>query len=234
MDQDTDSIAGIKSPPKATKSLFHLSILLDVLGLSLSLFVGISFTLVNVVLVILSRLYSWREVRIKRFAIWGFVIVAFAQGGISYVNMLSGLSDLSIIHFAGSPGILLQGLAATLLVGAIYPITQIYQHEQDRKAGDRTISMLIGIRGSFILSGALFLCVDIILFNILPNKHFYIFILGQLPLIILFLIWMIESWKDATNVSFEKTMRFIILASILLNITFSILLYLKFMGLYMD
>jgi 1,4-dihydroxy-2-naphthoate octaprenyltransferase len=36
-------------------------------------------------------------------------------------------------------------IAASLLIGGFYPLTQIYQHRQDKEDGVRTLSMLLGL-----------------------------------------------------------------------------------------
>jgi 1,4-dihydroxy-2-naphthoate octaprenyltransferase len=37
-------------------------------------------------------------------------------------------------------------VAAGLLIGGFYPLTQVYQHDQDSKDGVTTISMLLGLQ----------------------------------------------------------------------------------------
>jgi 1,4-dihydroxy-2-naphthoate octaprenyltransferase len=45
MDQDEDSIGMIEKPPKATKELFYLTLILDGLAITLSLLVNLPFAL---------------------------------------------------------------------------------------------------------------------------------------------------------------------------------------------
>ena len=92
-------------------------------------------------------------------------MVSLAQGGISFYNMFVGIQGLK--YFPSIDTVLgLQILCASLFVAAIYPITQIYQHEEDRLNGDKTISMALGIRGSLVFSALLFLLSNVLLFYI--------------------------------------------------------------------
>ena len=42
-------------------------------------------------------------------------------------------------------------IASSLLIGGFYPLTQIYQHEEDYNDGVITISYLLGYKGTFFL-----------------------------------------------------------------------------------
>ena len=47
-------------------------------------------------------------------------------------------------------------MASSLLIGGFYPLTQIYQHEEDIKDGVKTISYKLGYRGTFIFTGIIY------------------------------------------------------------------------------
>src|SRR3954471_3392589 len=72
-------------------------------------------------------------------------------------------------------------LIATLLIGAYYPLTQIYQHEEDSARGDVTISILLGIKGTFIFSASMFGIAFAVVFHYLKTyfviSQFYIFMI---------------------------------------------------------
>ena len=46
--------------------------------------------------------------------------------------------------------------ACTFQIAGVYPLTQIYQHEQDLADGVTTISYKLGYRGTFIFSAIMF------------------------------------------------------------------------------
>ena len=37
-----------------------------------------------------------------------------------------------------------------------YPLTQVYQHREDAKRGDRTLSLILGIKGTFAFTAVVF------------------------------------------------------------------------------
>lgn len=227
MDKDEGSIGGVKNPLKPTRQLFHASVLLDVLGLLLSLFVGIYFTLINLILVLLSRAYSYDKIRLKKFAVVSFALVSLTQGGLSYLNMINGIqsvSDLTFFH----PNYLLQAIAASLFVGAIYPITQIYQHEEDHAHGDRTISMLLGYKGTFIFSGLLFLFANIIIAYLLNIRGLIIFQAFMLFPIIFFGNWARKSWNNFHHINFRNTMIMAMSSAVAMNLAFLVLIVLQY------
>ena len=47
-------------------------------------------------------------------------------------------------------------IAASLLIGGFYPLTQIYQHDADRKDGVLSISARLGYRGTFIFCAVVY------------------------------------------------------------------------------
>src|SRR5260370_37448 len=60
-----------------------------------------------------------------------------------------GINDFaieSLLHLR----IIIPATLSTLLLLGSYPMTQVYQHEEDAKHGDKTMSMLLGIVGTFI------------------------------------------------------------------------------------
>jgi len=44
---------------------------------------------------------------------------------------------------------------ASLLVGGAYPMTQIFQHAEDARRGDLTLSRHLGVRGTFLFCRAM-------------------------------------------------------------------------------
>lgn len=226
MDKDTGAIAGIKTPPAPTRQLYNTSIVLDATGLLLSSIISIPFMLINLGLVLLSRAYSWRGIRLKKYAILGFLMVSLSQGGISYFNMYQGIqSSGNILVFADE--IWTRMLIASLLVGAIYPLTQIYQHEEDSKDGVQTISMLLGVRATFIFSGLLFLTSMFLLYATLAYIEFIIFILFMLPPILYFIYWASRTWMDTSKANFQNTMKMALGASIAMILAFGIILLIQ-------
>ena len=117
-------------------------------------------------------------------------------------------------------------IASSLLVGGFYPLTQIYQHEADRKDGVKTLSLLLGYRGSFIFTGIVYgiafatLAYYYLFLNYAEIKEFYVLATCMLPVSVYFFIWAARVWKDPGQANFANTMRMNLLASICINAGF--------------
>jgi 1,4-dihydroxy-2-naphthoate polyprenyltransferase len=224
MDKDETSIGGLKNPPKATKELLHITYIFDFIGIALSYFISVHFLLCVFVYVCISRFYSGWGLRLKQYPILGYLVVIIFQGYFIFQAVYFSQAQSSVLQWDNWCAI-----AASLLLGAVYPLTQIYQHEEDGKRGDRTISMLLGIRGTFFFTVIMFGLASVVLFFALPNfKSFMVFNLGMFPGVIFFFYWFFKSYKNQVNANFENTMRMNILSSFGLNISFLLLLLLKY------
>jgi 1,4-dihydroxy-2-naphthoate octaprenyltransferase len=98
---------------------------------------------------------------------------------------------------------------AGLLIGAFYPLTQIYQHQQDKYDDVKTISMALGIRGTFIFSAILNILSFIIYYFILIEFkiNYFIFSLFYLPSVFYFVKWAYACFQNPSAANFDKTMR---------------------------
>jgi 1,4-dihydroxy-2-naphthoate octaprenyltransferase len=181
------------------------------------------------VYIVFSRLYSFRKIRLKQYPIIGYLTVVLNQGGLIFV--LVSLVSSNIQFNEISPMLI---IAAILLIGGFYPITQIYQHEQDKADGVTTISMLLGKRGTFVFCGLLYAISFSLLalyFNTIQSLYsFFILQLFFIPVIVFFLFWAFQVWKDARNADYKRTMRMNWIASIASNGGFITLLILKHFG----
>src|ERR1043165_2427672 len=147
MDNDTGSIGGLKNPPPVTRKLYYASIIFDITGLLLSWLTGWQNLLLMLGYVGFSKGYSWHGIRFKKYTYLGWLSVAFFQGG--YTFMLSNMGaenlfDTSWFTYKNLECMLI----ASILIGGSYPLTQIYQHKQDRENGDKTISLALGVKGT--------------------------------------------------------------------------------------
>lgn len=223
-DQDKGSIGDIKQPLKADKSTFHLSIVLNVLGLILALFVHPIFFLFVLIYMFASILYSWRKVRLKQFPIIGFLVIFLFQG-LWIVLSTAYLADWFIVS-----GVKLRqfGLAASFLFGGAYPITQIYQHKQDKEDGVKTISMLLGVNGTLTFSGLMNAMGLFILGKLITEYYgwsdFLIYMMCLLPTVLLFVRWSLGVMKNNQMASFENVMRMTWISAICNNIAILMLI----------
>lgn len=224
-DQDDGPIGGLSSPPKPTKLLLYLSNFMDGTAILLSLLINNYFALFVVVYIIASRLYSNRKIRLKKFPITGFLVVFFFQGAWVFCANVFALSSITLFL---NQSVVFSAIASSFFIGTIYPLTQIYQHEADRKDGVKTLSMLLGRKGTFIFSGVMFSMATLFIYFSFHNSHalnnFWLFNIVMLPATLYFLTWAVISFKNSAQINFKNTMAMLVLSSLLNNIYFLILL----------
>jgi 4-hydroxybenzoate polyprenyltransferase len=145
-DRDTGDIGYLNAPPQLPRYLLQFSLALLIGGQLLALTLPAGFQIAYAVCFVLSILYSVPPFRFKAVAgvdwvinMWGFGTLtpyaAWAATG-RPLDLGSGL-----VLFAFCP-----------LFAGLYPLTQLYQFEEDRRRGDRTLALILGMRVSLILA----------------------------------------------------------------------------------
>jgi 1,4-dihydroxy-2-naphthoate octaprenyltransferase len=226
MDRDTESIGGIRNPKQPTKQLFYATILLDITSVIFSYFISLYFMAGIVIYILASRAYSYRGIRLKKYPVIGYLTVVIFQGGLTFFLVMHGSSADKTLHvpFAGI-------LTACLLIGGFYPLTQIYQHRQDRDDGVTSISSLLGYKGTFYFTAIIYaLAMGSLGYYLLPGKHQGYFFLIQIffiPVLVYFIWWFKKVSANYLEASFKNTMRMNMLASFCSNSAFITLLILE-------
>ncbi len=219
MDRDEGSIGGIKNPLLPTQQLFQISVIMDGIALALSLAVSFYFTIGILLYILASRSYSYRGIRLKRFPVTGYATVIIFQGAVTFWLVYHGSHPLKTLQVPWSGMI-----ASSLLIGGFYPLTQIYQHEADKKDGVTTISAKLGYRGTFIFTGIIyFFAFSVLAYHYLSSLDIMPFLLLQffmLPVLVYFFIWAAKVWKNPSNADFNHTMTMNIIASACTNAAF--------------
>ena len=227
MDRDTSSIGGIKDPKQPTKQLFYASILLDVAAITLSCFISYYFVFGILAYILASRAYSYRGIRLKKYPVVGYLTVVIFQGAVTFFLVMHGCSMEKILEEIPFSGM----LASSLLIGGFYPLTQIYQHRQDREDGVISISSVLGYTGTFIFTGIVyFLAMAVLGYYLtasLEMEHFFILQIFFAPVLVYFIWWFKKTTADNTTASFSNTMKMNMLASFCSNAAFITLLILE-------
>lgn len=222
MDRDESSIGGLFNPLKPTKQLYYVTIAMDMIAVLLGFSISIVFSLGTLLYIVASRLYSYRKVRLKKYPVIGFITVFLFQGALIYF----------LSYHACHPGQPLQVpflpcIISSCLIAALYPLTQIYQHEEDINDGVITISYLVGIRGTFILSMSFFLLASFLFFLFFQPNHitsFYLYLLIMAPVVLFFLHWMYKCWNNASEANYINSLRMNTIATVSTTIFFVILI----------
>ena len=225
-DKDEGSIALIETPPPVDKSLYYFSLFLDILALLLSLYVGWILFLSVLFYGIISKMYSHPSFRFKKYPLLSFLIVFIFQGAFVYWSTYASISGLDTLE-GWNLNFTLAGLICSCLIGATYPLTQVYQHEEDSNRGDTTLSMVLGIRGSFYFSALLFLFSSMLLYfywdRLEMSTNFWIFLALASPVFILFSNWFFTVYHDPSKANFKNMSRMTLLSSIMMLIYFGLL-----------
>ncbi len=220
-DRDEGSIGTIKYSPEVTKDLLWVSLALDALAIILALFVHPLFSLGCFLYGIASKLYSWNKTRLKRRPVLSWLLTGSGVGSIAFLMSVVFL-DTPDFGKLTEPGILLPAAFIGIFILGFYPLTQVYQHEEDFKRGDKTISMMLGIRGTFLLS---FILLSISLAGLgtyfyykLTTILLFLYISLLIPGVLYFLYWWHCILKDEKHANFDHCFRLSIIATAGLNI----------------
>jgi len=229
MDRDETSIGGLEKPMQPTRQLFYVTLVMDVLAFILALFISTFFAIGTLIYITCSRAYSYRGIRLKRLPVTGYLTVILNQGGLIFCMVYLGAGTNGTMPFPWIPAI-----AATLLIGGFYPITQVYQHEADAKDNVTTLSMLLGKRGTFLFCGLLYtIAFSLLMYYYQQQGHSLYFGILQLffiPVILFFLRWWYQVWKDGNKANFTNVMRMNWIAATCSNLAFITLLILHLLG----
>jgi 4-hydroxybenzoate polyprenyltransferase len=153
-DRDEGPIGGLEQPPKVHRSLLPLALSLKAAGLLVAFACGVAFASIYAVFVVLSFLYSHPRTRWKANPLFSTLVVCIGQGMLGFTAgwaaARGGMGGL--LTEVGWLGILSAGFTTL----GMYPITQVYQIEEDARRGDRTLSVVLGMAHALRLSQAAF------------------------------------------------------------------------------
>ena len=145
-DRDEGDIAYLRRPPSPPRGLFAFGMAVMAAGQAGALVLGTPFALAYAFCFLLSVLYSVPPARLKAVAgadwlinLIGFGAVTPLAGWLATGLPLRGPETVAMLAFAP-------------LFGALYPLTQLYQLDEDRRRGDRTLAVMLGFRRSLALA----------------------------------------------------------------------------------
>jgi 1,4-dihydroxy-2-naphthoate octaprenyltransferase len=226
MDRDTGPIGGIKKPRQPTRQLFYATILFDITSIGLSCLVSFYFAAGMLAYILASKAYSYRGIRLKKYPVTGYLTVIIFQGALIFFLVMYGSSSERIrdLPFAGM-------LTSSLLIGGFYPLTQIYQHKQDREDGVISLSSVLGYRGSFIFTAIIYfsaMCsLGYYMISTQQQNYFLILQIFFVPVLVYFFWWFKKVTSDTAAANFTNTMKMNLLASFCSNSAFITLFILE-------
>ena len=141
-DRDEGDIAYLRRPPTPPRSLAGFSLALMGAGQVAALRLPVGFALAYAGCFLLSILYSVPPFRLKAVAgadwvinMWGFGTITPYAGWAATGVPVDTARGLVLLAFCP-------------LFAALYPLTQLYQLEEDIRRGDRTLASVLGIQRS--------------------------------------------------------------------------------------
>ncbi len=233
IDKDEGPIGGIEKPPKPNLQLQILVLIFDVLGLAWSFLHDVYFGFCVAVYWLMSKAYSHPAIRLKKFSWLSWLVVAVFQGGWTVLMVWTGAMQTGKNGEAWpDPNWL---AVASLFMAGSYPLTQIYQHSEDSKRGDNTLSILLGIRGTFLFSGIFIALGSALMFLQIWQQSespagIALMALSAMPSLYFFNRWALKCIKDPAEANYRNTMQFNRVSSLGLSLGFFLLLCLKIWG----
>ncbi|MFN6944607.1 MAG: UbiA family prenyltransferase [Cytophagaceae bacterium] len=229
-DKDEDSIGGLKHPPKVQKELLWVSLALFALSLLLSLLVRWEFALMIFFIGLASKAYSHPAIRLKKFPFLGLLVVALFQGSYTFLMSLLAINNHEFAGILSSKHLFASSLCSIMLLGS-YPMTQIYQHKEDARRGDVTISRILGVRGTFIWTGIVFMMSTsgfIWYFSLYADVlAIGVFLILLVPTLLYFFRWAWFCFSGKRAVCYEFVMRLNLLSSLAFILFFIFLILRK-------
>ncbi|HWJ90338.1 MAG TPA: UbiA family prenyltransferase [Flavisolibacter sp.] len=226
MDRDETPIGGLAAPPQPTRQLLHFTIVMDLAAIILSLFISRWFAIGILLYIAASRAYSFRGIRLKKYPVVGFLTVFLFQGAVIFFICYQGAGRYTVHDVP-----LLPCLIASFLIGALYPLSQVYQHQADQKDGITTISILMGKRGTFVFSMIFFLSATFLLYLRFNEKGqlnlFILYLFVMLPVVLFFLYWMMKVWRNEEEASFRNSLKMNVVATLCTSAYFLTLIILN-------
>ena len=225
-DRDEGSIGGLRTPPKVSRELLHLVWLFDGLAVLGAWLLNPVFAGLVAVYLLVSKAYSFDGIRLKKYPLLSTAVVVVFQGAYTFLMTQVGVG-------AGKepllePTNLLLALVSSLFLCGSYPLTQIYQHQEDARRGDQTLSLRLGIRGTFVWAGLALAAGAGLLTTVYvlrqEVRHLLLFLVATGPVVVLFGSWARAAWQNPAAADFDHTMRMNQVSSLCMSLAFALML----------
>lgn len=209
-DKDEKSIGGLKNPPPVTRDLYWISLLLDLCAVILG-YIKISplFAAMLFLYGLASKAYSHPSVRLKKLAVTGWIVTGFFQGAFTFMMCYAGINLYEIENLV-QPKVVFPAVLASVMLWANYPLTQVYQHDEDAAHGDMTLSRRLGILGTFYFAAGFFALAAtgfFVFFSQYYGFPYALYFLAALaPVILYFSYWFFLVRKNPAKADYRHTM----------------------------
>ena len=145
-DRDEGDIGYLNAPPPIPRYLLAFSVVLLAGGQLLAFTLPPAYQAAYAICAVMSVLYSVPPFRLKAVAgadwvinMWGFGTLTPFAGWAATARTVDFGHALILLAFCP-------------LFAALYPLTQLYQFDEDRRRGDRTLALILGMRVSLVVA----------------------------------------------------------------------------------
>lgn len=155
-DQDEGPISGMLKPIPPSRWSLAVSIALQLLTLVLLSMLQVESGLIAGFMFVLGFLYSFPSVRLKKYPLGSLIVVAAGQGGLAALlgaAVVAGQADMTLKVFSDSWVLWMTAVGCTAACAGFYPMTQVFQIEEDQKRGDLTFAAHFGWKACFWMCG---------------------------------------------------------------------------------
>lgn len=150
-DKDEGPIGGLKSPPKMQRWMWLVSLQIQFVGLIWAYKAGLNFAIIYAVSMLFFWLYSTPLARWKGRPLLSLVAIGVSTGTNSFLLGFLAAGGYPITFFEDAIAV---GVAFVLL--SLYPVSQVFQTDEDSARGDQTFAARFGLIGVKRLFAVLF------------------------------------------------------------------------------
>lgn len=138
-DKDEGPIGGLEKPPPVPEGLLGFSVALGAAGVVFAVPAGGAFLACYALAVVWTAAYSHSATRWKAEPVSSALAIALGQGAVGFAAGWAAAAPFqsSTVFAAGA-------VSAALTAVGLYPLTQVFQVEEDRARGDRTLAVALG------------------------------------------------------------------------------------------
>ncbi|MDZ7657841.1 UbiA family prenyltransferase [Fodinibius sp.] len=201
-DKDEGPIGGLQNPPEMQSWMWAASLILQGIGLGIAVAQGFLFSGIYLISIFFFWLYSTPLARWKNHPHKSLVAIGVSTGFNSVLlgYLAAGNSGLDISVWIAAVGV-------TLMLLSLYPISQIYQVEEDRKRGDHTFALQYGKKGvtQFFISAFLSGLV-LVGFAIGMSNFWLAFLFGVMGFIVGIIVFALLKGLSTTSEDYSKVM----------------------------
>jgi 1,4-dihydroxy-2-naphthoate octaprenyltransferase len=152
-DKDEGPVGGLEAPPPVPPGLLGFSLALGGVGILFAVPAGSAFLILYALAAGWTAAYSHPATRWKAGPVSSVLAIGLGQG---VVGFAAGWAAAAPLDFA-DPLLLAGAASAALTAVGLYPATQVFQVEEDRARGDRTLAVTLGPASALRLGALLLL-----------------------------------------------------------------------------